>query len=350
MNLSIAERLRPFSHAPGTRCVLPGSPIIVTAYPALLVVSHENDDTQEEFSLPIQGPVSGFTVQLDLEKKKVSVWGTAKNGYFRYHIAASEHGHANIWTDKQTCHTIINAVEGELLRPGSVETPSVAPAERLSLGCHKKQDWSRIATGYALEEVLPVWMRAGQLSLAPNATQAKAAPRPGVLSLVDALKQSIDQRDKLAAADLLHQLLLVGFSGILCPRKSDTDHQGIIEGCVESAMPLLPEGAALIKQLFVQETDGTIDVLPVLPPALHCGRFLNVRVEAGSLDMEWSKKAIRRMVFNSRINGPVTFRLQQGICQYRLRTGTKDSGRTIQTGEAIEVVKGESYWFDRFTR
>jgi len=75
MKIKIAERLRPFSHTPGASCLIPGTCFAVTAFPTLLRID------QHEIKLKLTGPVSNFTLQQDLEKNCVFVFGKAKEGH-----------------------------------------------------------------------------------------------------------------------------------------------------------------------------------------------------------------------------------------------------------------------------
>ncbi len=108
MRITIKERLRPFSHTPGTRLLLPGTTQIVQIFP-----KGEKDVGHKH-----------FLVTQDLERGRILVVGDKG----RYEITG----------------------EG---RP---------PLERLSLGSHKKQDWDLVTRRLDLAEILPVWFSLGQ--------------------------------------------------------------------------------------------------------------------------------------------------------------------------------------------
>jgi hypothetical protein len=67
MNLTIAEKFCPFSHTPGSSCLIPGTWWSVQAFPTRLCFSHR--DQRIEISLELTGPVELFTLEQDLEKK-----------------------------------------------------------------------------------------------------------------------------------------------------------------------------------------------------------------------------------------------------------------------------------------
>ena len=95
MRLKIAEKIQPFSHLPGTSCVLPGSSYQLQIFPCLILLfdlSQGIPTLVYRLELDIQGPVQDFTIFNDLEKGKVSVWGKSPTGFFRYHLLASAEG------------------------------------------------------------------------------------------------------------------------------------------------------------------------------------------------------------------------------------------------------------------
>src|SRR3989344_6077351 len=134
--ISIALRLRPFSHRPGTTVVIPKTPWQVQVFPTLLRFTHLISFETFEKNLDIQGPMLDFTVELDLEKCCVRFFGHAAKGY-----------HQLVFTEKD--------VPSSLLLQES--------KERLSLGMHKRLDWELVCRRRDLKEIFPVWFRLGQL-------------------------------------------------------------------------------------------------------------------------------------------------------------------------------------------
>ena len=85
MEISIAEKLRPFSHEPGTSCLIPGTTLVMRVYPSCIqVFDLENSPPKLvwETFLDVIGPVRDFTVQQDLEKMRVLVWGASSKWFF----------------------------------------------------------------------------------------------------------------------------------------------------------------------------------------------------------------------------------------------------------------------------
>jgi hypothetical protein len=115
--ITIAKKLRPFSHMYGAKCLLPGTDTVIEAFPNLLRIG------KEEIPLNI---TSGFTLQQDLERNCVWVFG--KN--FRKKIEGNS--------------------------PKNIET--------LSLGSHKSQDWDMVLRRMDMVEILPILFNLGQKS------------------------------------------------------------------------------------------------------------------------------------------------------------------------------------------
>ena len=366
MRIQIAERLKPFSHEPGTFCILPGSSLRLQVFPAFIRV-HDLQGQQPvpfaEILIDVAGPVQDFTVLQDLEHGKIIVWGHAKNGFFRYHITSDSGGKAiGIWMEKAPKEGItINSLKllprqsmGVSLDPPEMNNGrSYVPptTDRLSLGWHKAQDWTLMRRRMAMEEIMPLWLRLGQL-ITPVAKE----PHAGTALLMDQCRQAIASDKTLEIIPAFQNLFLAGFEGMLSPRLTDEQHQGFglpdlkLDGKL-SPLVLLLEGARLIRSLFAKVENGRIHVLPALPPEFHCGRLLGLRFDGlGMLDMEWSKKAIRRIVFHALKDGDVSFEFQQGIKSFRLREGSRDRGHRCECSGQVQVKAGRDYYLDNFMR
>lgn len=365
MRIQIAERLKPYSHVPGTFCVLPGSHLRLQIFPALLRV-HELVGTIPvlfaEINLGISGPVKDFTVSQDLEHGFVQVWGHASNGYFRFNLNASSEGKFFITIEKAPKEgLVLNSLK---IRQGDSivisrncleqkEAQGYIPpvTDRLSMGFHKAQDWSLMQSRLAMEEIMPIWLRLGQLiPPIPN------APHEGTALLMDHCREAIESRNILDIVSEFQNLFLAGFEGMLSPRLTDDLHQGFdlpepASGSKLSTLVLLTEGSSLIRSLFIKAESMRLHILPALPPEFHCGRMLGVQYDGiGAVDLEWSKKTIRRLIFHSHKEGEIAFDFQQGIKSFRLRMGGRDRGKRYESSETIPIQPDCQYFLDNFMR
>lgn len=332
MLIPIKERLRPYTHLPGTICPLPGSLILVHVYPTKLIFEDTESGKRQEMDLPIQGPVKGFTVQLDSEGEKLSVWGHAQQGYFNYQLSYDSSAHKMyFYVARDPAKFLQNLSLPAFLSPGKLQKAR-SFRSRLSFGNHKSQDWELVSRRLALEEILPHWHRLGQLF-------------PEVARASQLCNTPLEE---------LRALFQVGFRGILAPQKADTLHQGIaFQTPEESPFSLLTGGAHLIERAVVSwdEKAGKLHLLAGLLPEFHCGRLVDCYVEGvGKIDLEWSKKTLRRLVITSTDTRTLSLDPKGYLKRCRLRLGRHDKGRIIQLDEPLTLKQDHVYWFDRFER
>lgn len=322
MKIRIAERLKPFSHQPGTCLVLPYSHTTIQVFPTLIRAEGK------EFQLPLTGPVKQFTVQLDLEKGCVWMWGFYREGYRKFCL----------WSDKGALK--ISQVRGDA--KGSAPTLPVVCHERLSLGSHKKQDWCLVSRRCDLKEIVPQWLKLAQfLPVVKSHDQ-------GMVGLLNQIPF-----EKTSVYDDLSNLFKLGYNGILHPLLEDSLYQGVqippVEGNL-SPLALISQGAQKIRRLFIDQGDS-VSILPCLPPQFHCGRFISINLgEVGKLDIEWSKKMIRQMIFFSATDQEQTFTFQKEVKNFRLREISANNGKTIPAGESYLFKSQKTYHFDRFQK
>lgn len=301
MQIVIAQRLRPFSHRPGTVCLVPFTFWQVQVFPTLLKFYHLMTGEKKEQRLNWKGPVLDFTVELDLEKGVVWVYGHTEDGYRRHVI--------------------------ELPRENIPQ-----PMERLSLGMHKALDWELVCRRRDLREIFPLWVRLGQMVPAAEGSF-----------------QLFRSFDKLEVVKAYTKFFMTRFEGLLMPRLEDSDHQGITaEGKVTgSPLALLIDGARHIRSLFFDDWS----FLPCLPPEFHAGRFVHFRTREGdTIDFEWSKKLLRRVVIHSGISRKISPSFQKSLHSYRLRSSLKEKGIRKKVEEPLDLQTGQTLYLDRFEK
>lgn len=346
MYITVAQRLRPFSHLPGTYFILPGTALRFQLFPALIRVHNLSDPEPvlvDEIPLDVKGPVKDFTMQQDLEKGILRVWGKTATGFMRYRILA---------LPEEKIPYAIRVEKGTPLRE---KPPAAAPyfpvkTDRLSLGSHKAQDWDKMVLRSDLKEILPLWHRLGQLIPPTNTDYPQ-----GTISLLKQCEEAINSGESTEIYPAFHNLFLAGFDLGLSPRLKDDQHQGFQLSPVSvkgiSPLALLSEGAALIRRLFMQCKEHNIRILPSLPPEFHSGRLVQVPCGSwGNLDLEWSKKIVRRMVFTPAADITLNFDFQKQVKRFRLRTGENNPGQWLPNGSPVTMPAGFNYLFDRFEK
>src|ERR1700733_14989984 len=88
MRIAITERYRPYSHANGVRCLIPGSGYCLRVYPALVELESLSQVIRS-WKLPVEGPLKEFTVMQDIDGRFVQVCGRGEKNYFRYRCSYS---------------------------------------------------------------------------------------------------------------------------------------------------------------------------------------------------------------------------------------------------------------------
>lgn len=346
--INIAQRLRPFSHTPGTSALIPRSSLAAQIFPTRILLTDLATSEKNSLLWVLSGPFEGFTIVQDLERMQIRVFADAQEGYFRLRFAAKEEGLSLfverapkeisfVWNEEKK---VLKEKE-EWILPISI-TLFTPLKERLSLGSHKKQDWDLVKKRGDMREILPVWLRLF--------VSLSNAPKVGTASFLE--KCNIENKNELEKQFL--NLFQIGFEGILVPRLTDDQHQGIIK---EGALPkdanplaLLSEGGRLIRSLFFRAEKNILYLLPALPKGFAFGRFTNISSDWGEFDLEWSKKTLRKAVFRAKKTGRLELVLQKQIQNFRVRNSHRDKGKTFSRETPLLVEEDHTYILDRFQK
>lgn len=360
MKIKLTEKYRPFSHEAGTSLLLPKSSWKVTAFPAKLVlnnlISESTDETLEIFP-QIEGPISAFTVMQDLERGWVRIFGKGKEGFFSYRLVAAA-SEVILFVERAPTAGLTFSFEGELrtfkrkeelIIPTTTRSFNHLSKEKVHFGSAKKQDWTLVKRRMNLEEILPIWFQLGQY--VPKHPLLDV----GTARLLKHCQKLAQDRNRDHIGRSFLELFKSGFEGILSPRLIDTDYQGIPSKDEipkeASSLLLLGEGARLIRQLLIAQDKDRLAILPCLPKELHAGRFINV--EAGkhlTLDLEWSKKLIRRLALHPKEDQTVQLTFQKPITSFRLRLGRRGRGTEVPVDQPLSLKKDTLYILDRFQK
>ncbi len=327
--MKIQARLRPFSHLPGASCVIPGTCVEIEAYPTLLKIG------SIQIRLDVTGPVADFTLEQDLEKNCVWVYGKAKEGFYRLRLEANDAGF-DLYLERGNI-----AINGRLLKakdhlhfPAEISFVLKTDCEVLSLGNHKAQDWDLVQKRCDPREFLPPLFTLGQkIPLLP--------PQP--LKGTARLLEFPPERNQIIPA--LIAFFKAAFSQILVPRLIDDQHQGLVpdEPASGNRHFLLQEGAKRIRALFFQQEERRLHLLPLLPPDLHAGRLLNLKAPGiGTLDFEWTKGTLRQVLLRATTSGEVLFDLK-GLKTFRVNKKNRHPAT-----EPLLLQAGKTYFLDRF--
>jgi hypothetical protein len=322
MQIKIAERLKPFTHLPGQFVPVLKTSFAVKPFPEkveLYSLKESQPKLIQTLFFSVKGPVEQFTVILNLEKKKIEVFGIESRGRFQYEILASSSPFIRIK----------KAPEGfNLLQEPLVLKEEISPLEltRLSLGSSKKGDMPLIRSRQNLQEILPYWLFLGQMI--PSLPYVKE----GTLSLLD--KRS------------LKSLFLAGFEGLFCPRAHDREYQGFDCPPVlknSSPLPILSEAVNLILSLFIEERGQQLNILTNPGEEFHSGRLLDVPFFGGKLSFEWSKKQLKKLFIEPSSDGELNLNVAKNLKSCRFQNETR-----VLCPFLIHFKAGQKLVLDRF--
>lgn len=332
--IKIANRFKPFSHTPGVVCCIPKSSVIVEAFPTLIKFSGEH--CHFEVKLFLTGPVKDFTQIQDLEKDCVLVFGHAKEGYFSFQIT---HVGDKILFKVLRGPDIKVALNGQeaLLKKGSLLELNAGSSsfishskERLSLGVSKKLDWDLVWRRKDLAEVLPVLFQLGQ----------KITSKGGV-------------RSDLSFSEL-ERMVKAGLTGILVPCLGKSNHLGVDLSFLEKGQSVSTSLRSLyesIRSLFIQAKNAKeIAILPNLPEQFPSGRLKDVKMDGFVVDLEWTKRKLRRMSIQSSEDMVIRCIFPKELKRFRLKTTLVGRGETLSTDEEIFCKKDTRYFLDKFEK
>jgi hypothetical protein len=168
-------------------------------------------------------------------------------------------------SDLEKNEIIVSGVSSEGPYEYILKGSPVESRARLHLGCHKSQDWLLMKRRADLREFLPFWLRLGQNL--PTSIQGEL----------------IDMKEKLEAEKWLIEQFSLRFASL---------------SFKTNELEWLKGSSQWIEKLFIRQEQDKLIILPCLPPQLHAGRFLGVSLDGFSVDIEWTKKKIRRLTLS----------------------------------------------------
>ena len=314
MKITIARKLAPFSHTPGTSCVIPGTTSLIQAFPSLLRFHNF------EYSIPLQGGSVEFTLQQDLEKNCIFIFGKDREKFYRFRLRAFDEGF-ELFSEK-TKEKKIFAAQVSFYLPSQVE--------RLSLGSHRGQDWDLVMRRFDLREILPTLFSLGQkLPLIP--------PQP------------LCGTAHLLSEERLEGFCKMAFSSLLVPHLKDEKYLGSLpdESIQGDPFFLLQEGAKLIRSLFFRQNERRLEFLPSL--LFDAGRLIHLQAPGvGEIDLEWASKKVRRIIIRASQSGEVILSFFDRVKGYRLRKNEQPKGVKRSPLDPLLLENGKIYFLDNF--
>jgi hypothetical protein len=162
------------------------------------------------------------------------------------------------------------------------------------------------------------------------------------------LEECFQEKDKIRLTKRLDELFKSGFNNLLVPQSTDVYHYGFEKEPLGSGMDptlLFSLGRRLIRSLFFQTQGNTLQLLPLVPKGIHCGRFLNIQELDFKLDFEWTKHLPRRAVLEVLKASKLTIQCPKEIKSFRI----KNLGKRFENGCEIAFPSG-LFFFDQFKK
>ncbi len=380
-------RLRPFSHNPGTMCIIPATTIAVEVFPALLRF-YELGTTKcvqiGQISFDDLGPLDEFTVTCDMERSLVLVSGFQNKRPFRYEIFQKDSKEIRIYFEKLNSvllkvHTTVSDSGWSFYDSEKKLIEERAPVfsksflifkphrevmsfnhwpkknkERLFLGNTKKQDFDLMMKREDVRELLPFYYYLTHL--VPKVLHLKEHT-PETQSLCYKLEKAIQEKDGKTSEEVLLAFFKVGFTKMMIPALLDPLYQGYSYILTEkiqdfSALILFEKLYVDVRKMFFEELHDQFSILPSLPPSFHSGVLTDILTEKGhAISIEWSKKAIRRLFIHTQGKVQIPFVFQNPISSFRIQdlNSKKILGR-FKNKSKITLEENGIYLLDRFEK
>lgn len=358
MQISIFQKILPFSTEPGIKMLIPGTSVRATFYPTRIDFHDLSSALPVHLGavvLDLEKPES--TIQLNLEKGIITVSGESGRDYYRYTLSG--------WSQKGVLE--LNVLKGNLSFKGEgaqiqsdnlivfdkpFQQISKAPfLEKISLGSHRKQDWELVMRRNDPIELFPILYKIAQWI-----PQQKPAVFEGTASLLPACCSAICSQERNGLIAPFQNLIRVAFEGLLSPTLVDEKYQGyalkpIAPNSLANPLALCVDTALLMRSLFLQTYDDSFKILPALPPEFHSGRALSLRLkDVAAADIEWSKKQLRRMVIRPVQEGELYLQFPKEIDSFRVRRSDRDRGIYYQNSDPIVLNSEEVLYLDHFQK
>lgn len=309
MSISIRVKHRPFSLQPKTSVQLPWSPLAAVCYPTKIVVG------EQELLLESSG--GAFAVHQDIDRGFIRVQAGCDSFRLRHE------GDELILYDERRAK--------EQRFAANAQSFSKREVPRLSFGIHKKQDVELMRRRNLPEEVLPHLVHLGlQMD-------------EGELPLLSDLKQAIETREGVYT--YLKDVIQFAFEGLFVPKGEDDLHTGQMPSVLPCKPYLmLASFARIVLDMFFKEEDGCISLLARNIPEFHCGRIIGMPFALGTMDIEWTKKKLRRVVVHPKEKGTFSLKLPCGIRRFRM------GNVYLEADEAISIPNDGQIVLDRFEK
>jgi hypothetical protein len=338
MTISIHHRLKPFSHVPGQKYLIPGSTTTLQVYPCL-IVGQDLLDQAHRFTIQLEFKdfIGAFTAEVDYQKNHLRIFGKHKDGYSELKIfkvgeelKLSLERHTNeALSLKLNSESIILPLKNSV-KINDENHKDQSLGERLDLGVSKLQDIDRICQQMNLKEMFPYIFSLG------SSLQHLSGP------FSYQLKQllSLDENQKRKT---LEKIFYGNFSCGFIPSVKDEKHLGLINFLENETrdIDLLIGLYIFLKAAFVYSDGGDLKIFHHVPKDFVAGKVINLALPFGKMHIEWTKGFLRKLVLIVDTPIEVSLCFPKCVKNYRVR---KNNHKIALSNQLTEGV----YLFDKF--
>lgn len=353
MQIKLLEKFNILSHDIGRSFLVLKTSYFVKIYPGLLFFKDLNSDKQFKIFLKFNGPVKNFTIIQNLLNGNLEVFFHTEDGFVSYKISTEENS-GILFFDRITDQNFkiefnelkdVNAKETIKLPIKTIS--SLVPNEKIFFGIHKKPDLYFVKKREDILEILPFIFLYSQFYL--DVGYSCCLRKDCLLKDFD---KEILRKDKQELTQKLLNIFKVHFFGAFIPRLNDEEYQNIVSYFEKDANPfcVFIRLYHSIKSLFINTKDDELSILPCLLTDLHHGRVLNFQTPFGVIDLEWSKKLLKKVIFKPSKDVSLKLVLQSSIKNFRLREGKNEKGQIFNNEDVGTFQNGKIYLLDKFMK
>lgn len=306
--IHIREDYRYFTHLPGKESVIPLSKAVAKVYPCRIEVTAELTCLIE---LKVTGPIDGFSHLLNIEKGRVEVFGTAKEGYFHLFLTGKD---GKIFLKLYRGNALLIEVDGRAVTMSKGEeislltTETMAMPERrekVSFGCYKKP---LLENGIALESKL----------------------------------YCLSQLFPKTPLETLEPILIDLFS----PKLEDPYYRGLpFQNNLSDKFSLFSSFFQKYRASILVEISDEIHLLRGKLP--HAGRALGLICDGFMIDILWKKGKVIKMILHPTYDSKKKFIFPNNAESFRVKGHPKEKGKVFPAKELLSLEQGKALYIDR---
>jgi len=353
MLIRIKEKFKIISHDLGTSFLILNTSYFVKIYPGILSFKDLSSNNTFKVFLKFQGSVKNFTILQNLFNGNIEVNFHTKKGFLAYKIFVKEKN-VYLYFDRITdqdlkieFNNLINvSLKQKILLPIKLISITI-PEELLFLGIYKKSDLYFIRKRENLNEILPFIFLYSQFYL-----EARYSCCLKKKCLLKEINKCIQKKEKQNLNETFLNAFKVHFFSAFIPRMNDEEYQNIVDIDEKGLNPfcVFNNFYHSIKSMLIEFSDNQLFILPCLLKEFHHGRAVNIKTSIGSIDIEWSKKLLKKAIFRPLRNDRLKLVLQSDIKTFRIRTSKNEKGKIFKNLDNIAFQKNKIYLLDKFKK